>query len=882
MSQLQFELHGSHTGANNQLTVLTDATKTFTTLRVQIGDIVYNITDGSSGIITSVGTTTLTCSGGLTGGAQNDWDTNDLYRIWVTDPHLVRFTLTDVLYYPMMLEATIANGKNTAEPSFSDYQKVRLVDNGVTGHYLFYGKITKITPEYDTVYGQDLIIEAKDNLNELLNSIVNTNYSGDTYRGKADAPTGLINQIVVDHTRTGNITATGDTVRFETSAVAVLLTGTHTGPNNAVSLTDTTKNFVTLGVGVGSTLSNTTDGSSTTITSITTTTNPNDTLVGVLVGGGENLWDIGDTYTIAGALDTEFVNKGKNALRAIGDISVEDPWDATNSGFGYDYFLDTSYGASMNHIPVMHYFKRGTRPAGDPSIYGLKITYGATQSAQVKTMLPDYNFPRATNELVTKVRLEYARVSSGDPPTTIAQSIIAILINHGATPAPPPAFAIGEVITWNAAACSAIVESVGDTYLIISENPTDLGTWLQTISGLGITGVTSGATATVNTTNAAIPGSLREKIEQDIEVLVRDYTITDQAEARSRIAQILHQSDNTIERGEFSVIRWPHYWITGVSDAISATVLTDAPASFINNGIMPGDWITNTGVANSKNITGVITSRNATTITCSAGGMNWEVGDTYIVYLHIRAGQNIQVVNSNKSLDSPMIVTRIQYDEGPGIAFARIEVKNKSKGKRATIKTFESLGRNDEDNVVNVMRTASGTTRVEFSPEGIFGYNAGTAQFYLRSSDGKAYFAGGEAVIDENGITMDCDGSGIGGLYFTFKKGANTLGWLYANPTTGDLYFSTNSGYYLGLGQGGVTPIFIQDEGVHVVTETGKNIRLTAPSNNGATGYIVLDSKKTNAGNPGTPREGMIYINTADNEVRMYADGAWRTLAGPW
>ena len=42
--------------------------------------------------------------------------------------------------------------------------------------------------------------------------------------------------------------------------------------------------------------------------------------------------------------------------------------------------------------------------------------------------------------------------------------------------------------------------------------------------------------------------------------------------------------------------------------------------------------------------------------------------------------------------------------------------------------------------------------------------------------------------------------------------------------------------------------------------------------------YLILESVKSTAGNP-TGQEGMLVINTLDNAVRIYADGAWRTLA---
>jgi hypothetical protein len=44
-----------------------------------------------------------------------------------------------------------------------------------------------------------------------------------------------------------------------------------------------------------------------------------------------------------------------------------------------------------------------------------------------------------------------------------------------------------------------------------------------------------------------------------------------------------------------------------------------------------------------------------------------------------------------------------------------------------------------------------------------------------------------------------------------------------------------------------------------------------------AGGYVVLESVKATAGDP-AGQEGMVTINTADNAVRIYADGAWRTL----
>jgi len=71
---------GSHSGSHNSQT-LTDSTKDFTTYDIRIGtDVVRNITDGSQGVISDVGTTTISTT--LAGGTDNDFDTNDQYVVY--------------------------------------------------------------------------------------------------------------------------------------------------------------------------------------------------------------------------------------------------------------------------------------------------------------------------------------------------------------------------------------------------------------------------------------------------------------------------------------------------------------------------------------------------------------------------------------------------------------------------------------------------------------------------------------------------------------------------------------------------------------------------------------------------------------------------------
>jgi len=81
---------GTHTGTDNDRYTLTDSSASFPVVFQGtsqqytanfVGWIIKNMTDGSSGTVTSSTSTTITCSGGLSGGADNDWDNEDTYTI---------------------------------------------------------------------------------------------------------------------------------------------------------------------------------------------------------------------------------------------------------------------------------------------------------------------------------------------------------------------------------------------------------------------------------------------------------------------------------------------------------------------------------------------------------------------------------------------------------------------------------------------------------------------------------------------------------------------------------------------------------------------------------------------------------------------------------
>jgi hypothetical protein len=92
-------LRGKHRGLNNADT-LSDNYVNFIRAGVRVGDVVYNLTDGSQAVITAVTTTTV--GGELGGGTDNDWDSGDQYIIlcpyWHAYPHIIHSVQAQATY----------------------------------------------------------------------------------------------------------------------------------------------------------------------------------------------------------------------------------------------------------------------------------------------------------------------------------------------------------------------------------------------------------------------------------------------------------------------------------------------------------------------------------------------------------------------------------------------------------------------------------------------------------------------------------------------------------------------------------------------------------------------------------------------------------------
>lgn len=83
-----YSLGGTHTGTTHA-TIMTDSalSTALTNRGLGVDDLIgftlYNVTDGSHGIITDNDTGTITVGGGLFGGTENDFDTSDVYKVGI-------------------------------------------------------------------------------------------------------------------------------------------------------------------------------------------------------------------------------------------------------------------------------------------------------------------------------------------------------------------------------------------------------------------------------------------------------------------------------------------------------------------------------------------------------------------------------------------------------------------------------------------------------------------------------------------------------------------------------------------------------------------------------------------------------------------------------
>ena len=107
-----------------------------------------------------------------------------------------------------------------------------------------------------------------------------------------------------------------------------------------------------------------------------------------------------------------YIDLNKTGLEAIYAMAMEDKWDSTPTGYGYDFYVDDKQ--------IFNYQKRGKyigvnastgikyEGSQSPALYGLTIGFRDTETAQVRAMFADYSFaPSYSQEIITRITVHY-------------------------------------------------------------------------------------------------------------------------------------------------------------------------------------------------------------------------------------------------------------------------------------------------------------------------------------------------------------------------------------------------------------------------------------------------------------------------------------------
>ena len=562
----------------------------------------------------------------------------------VPDPKIeyIRFTLIDSLYEPQTLSIALRNSLgnklNVLEGVLKRFQKVRLIE-GETGNVIFYGKINRIGSELDASYGQLLNVSALDNLQELASKTI----SSDAEYGAATERSTIIRDIISGGT---------EDKHFKTHIQDLDNIITPSGPIPASNKFKKSPN-------------NTDD---------------------------------------EGTLNKSLSGSRKKVLDLIESIALED--ETTNDNFrGYDFYLDTNFDNPSSDMaepkPTFNYFPRGSVPTTNN---GLTLKFEGREGNSERPLFPNFGFPQHGEEIATRVRLECAPTledingNKNVVPTTIELILINVTFVPGQT------FTLGtqasNKITWGTEGEAYVRAQFGNSILISSvENPRDnfLGlqlpdsvadiadfffkkddNWLKDISTMDI--MQNGdhvATANVNNDAQIPPGSIREAIESDREIVITDYESQSEEELMVRAARTLIHGADAVIRGDLVISRFPYTRLTGTIDFIGDTI-TDNNFDFMASYVHINDAIKIDDEIIPRHITNV--SQHSITFDGSPFSVMGE--HEYKVHVMTRTGHTISIENipSANIEDQSAIVTKIEYTEAPGDWTSKIEVLLHVKG----------------------------------------------------------------------------------------------------------------------------------------------------------------------------------------------------------
>ncbi len=400
-----------------------------------------------------------------------------------------------------------------------------------------------------------------------------------------------------------------------------------------LQMTDTTKNFVTLGVTIGFLLTNTTDDpdSSCRVTGIATvgTGTPNDTLQCALAGGTNNAWALGDAYTVddpqlngleaqLDLVDTSGVLGNRAVKAATTDLGLAATVDGTT-------FVNRSVPVSDGDVLTVSY--TDADPVGTRSVIA-DIDLKAPTIRQVGPL--DKAFTNSLSQTLVLEVEDEASVGgkrSGIATTDVNDILVSTKGLAAQSNVVVPLFLGGESFRVSLSKQFAADEEGPVTWHIVTKDKVG-NTPAATVAG------TNGTKFNFNLDTApatpAAAGSIRPVLTG--------------GKVDTRFAVALTGSATSIGAG-----------------TLNTTQLDDANAKFVTNGVKVGDKITNTTDSSTATVVSVDSEIRITHGALSGTPENtWAVGEGYKI--------DNPLVNTITSSGTAVGMVSIFYDLGTGDA----------------------------------------------------------------------------------------------------------------------------------------------------------------------------------------------------------------------
>ena len=606
---------------------------------------------------------------------------------------VIGFSITDRLNNPKSLELTLNNaadnpfGASSATQkgpfapgqtnAISEFQQCRVVDTD-TGNILFYGKIYRLTDEFDMKYGQVLRIFAYDNLKELADYPTDDKTTG--FALKNQKRSDIIKDVI-------NSTSQIDSLRISTDNITTL---------EANGLDDSNRGFA----------NNEASGS-----------------VYLNVGKKRGL---GGILEIAKA-DS---HQPSGAEKTFGyDYYLSDLFDlATSSG---DHVPPQAF----------NYFQRGSRPDATISgstgaitlpakadFKGLRLEYPTsefTETGLYRLMLMDYSFDRSGEELYTDAMINTSeKQNTYDPSTGKTQQIEQrrhlrcelLKVDFGSVS--------DQEFQWEGKALSSIGKegmlnsevsevmqaysggawrNIGriqyqsakqdDGFILVSyeigeSHDTNMDTYLHknNHSTVSMRGAITGDTCTIT------PSSGRMSNTHNLRRTYRvDGGGIDQTDGlRRKMAAALTKSATVSIKGGVRMLRTPHTYVDTTIDSItSATVavLNQINSADIDTyGFKIGMTIAkidSSGIVTAYGYASAITD-NTVTATLNTG--NWTgYSGAVRLYMPVKAGHYMHVTNRLQNVEGYHFINESIYSEGENIATTQFNTLSTQSSDNTTI-----------------------------------------------------------------------------------------------------------------------------------------------------------------------------------------------------